>query len=228
MILKSGPTVLGSGAGIRMSCPTSNWFGLASWLADTSTSTGTPKDCDMYPSVSPGCTKYCVPPVARVGCVWGASGVGLMAGWLGSRVGGRVGGATAAPWGVASWPGSSTASTVGEKARVVGKLQARAAKSRTSKIVRGIRITFKKGNNGSLPLSLVFAQVQYAGQLFRVRIIAHSRELGRIERTAIRRRAMKAYDYLIVGGGMTAASAVECIREKDEEGTIAVLSAEAN
>ena len=39
---------------------------------------------------------------------------------------------------------------------------------------------------------------------------------------------MKAYDYLIVGGGMTAASAVEGIREKDEEGTIAVISAEAN
>lgn len=39
---------------------------------------------------------------------------------------------------------------------------------------------------------------------------------------------MKSYDYLIVGGGMTAASAVEGIRDKDKEGTTAIISAESN
>lgn len=37
---------------------------------------------------------------------------------------------------------------------------------------------------------------------------------------------MAAYDYLIVGGGMTAAAAVKGIREVDQKGSIAILSAE--
>ncbi len=39
---------------------------------------------------------------------------------------------------------------------------------------------------------------------------------------------MNAYDYLIVGGGMTADAAVKGIRELDPEGTIAILSAESD
>ena len=37
---------------------------------------------------------------------------------------------------------------------------------------------------------------------------------------------MKTYDYLIIGGGMTAAAAVEGIREIDPEGSIGLVSAE--
>ena len=37
---------------------------------------------------------------------------------------------------------------------------------------------------------------------------------------------MKNYRYLIVGGGMTADAAVRGIRERDKDGTIAVLSGE--
>jgi NADPH-dependent 2,4-dienoyl-CoA reductase/sulfur reductase-like enzyme len=39
---------------------------------------------------------------------------------------------------------------------------------------------------------------------------------------------MKKYNYLIIGGGMAAASAVEGIREVDSEGTIGLFSKEAN
>ena len=35
---------------------------------------------------------------------------------------------------------------------------------------------------------------------------------------------MAAYDYLIIGGGMTAAAAVQGIREVDANGTIGILS----
>lgn len=38
---------------------------------------------------------------------------------------------------------------------------------------------------------------------------------------------MKSYEYVIVGGGMTADAAVQGIRERDGEGSIAVLSAES-
>ena len=39
---------------------------------------------------------------------------------------------------------------------------------------------------------------------------------------------MPDYKYLIVGGGMTAAAAVEGIREKDANGTIGIISAETH
>ncbi|GHB20494.1 NAD(P)/FAD-dependent oxidoreductase [Salinicola rhizosphaerae] len=39
---------------------------------------------------------------------------------------------------------------------------------------------------------------------------------------------MQRYDYLIVGGGMVAANAVQGIRDRDTEGTIGILGAEAN
>ena len=37
---------------------------------------------------------------------------------------------------------------------------------------------------------------------------------------------MKSYDYLIIGGGMTADAAAHGIRERDSSGTIAILSAD--
>ena len=39
---------------------------------------------------------------------------------------------------------------------------------------------------------------------------------------------MTKYRYLIVGGGMTAAAAIEEIREADKEGSIGLISAEPN
>ncbi|MFC0266758.1 NAD(P)/FAD-dependent oxidoreductase [Kushneria aurantia] len=39
---------------------------------------------------------------------------------------------------------------------------------------------------------------------------------------------MRSYDYLIVGGGMVAANAVKGIRERDEQGTIGILTEEPN
>ena len=39
---------------------------------------------------------------------------------------------------------------------------------------------------------------------------------------------MRQYDYLIVGGGMTADSAVQGIRNSDTDGSIGLISAESN
>ncbi len=41
-------------------------------------------------------------------------------------------------------------------------------------------------------------------------------------------RTMKNYDYVIIGGGMAANAAVEGIRSRDTQGTIAILTAEAS
>jgi hypothetical protein len=43
-----------------------------------------------------------------------------------------------------------------------------------------------------------------------------------------RRKVMTNYNYLIVGGGMTAAAAVNGIREVDSDGTIGLISAESH
>ena len=39
---------------------------------------------------------------------------------------------------------------------------------------------------------------------------------------------MKNYHYLIIGGGMTAAAAVDGIREVDAKGTIGIISVETD